>query len=135
MNCVGVDIVSLEKVKGLWTSHSSRLLHDVYTLKELSELNLVNVSHETLGLQVSPRQLRQLAIKFAAKEAAAKALALPHRVDFKWCEIEIIGIGRMAVSLSDRLSRYVVDRGAMRFKCTGSSTKSHALALVIGEFK
>jgi phosphopantetheine--protein transferase-like protein len=135
MNCIGVDIVSLDKVKELWKHHSTRLLDDVYTLKELSELNLVSVSRETIEFQVGPWQLQQLAIKFAAKEAVAKALALPHRVNFKWCEIEIIGIGQMEVSLSGRLSRNDVDLDAMRFKCTGSSTKSHALAMVIGESK
>ena len=62
MNCIGVDIVSLDKVKELWKHHSTRLLDDVYTLKELSELNLVNVSRETIEFQVGPWQLQQLAI-------------------------------------------------------------------------
>jgi holo-[acyl-carrier protein] synthase len=59
---VGTDLVSIPRMDGLWRRHGARAVQRILTLSEQQEL----------GRRREPA--RYLALRFAAKEAVAKAL-------------------------------------------------------------
>lgn len=88
---VGIDLVSVDSVRGSIEAHASRYLERVYTARELSDCQT--------GEDVDPERL---AGRFAAKEAALKVLrpgdeAVPwhaievHRNPGGWVELELSG--------------------------------------------
>ncbi len=62
MPCIGADIIELSRIEKAVTRWGIRFLHRVYTNSELSLCQM---------------RLPSLAARFAAKEAALKALGIP----------------------------------------------------------
>lgn len=62
---LGIDIVNTKRVSSLIVRYGERFLKRVFTEKELSEINMMNVKPESI------------AGRFAGKEAVIKSLQIP----------------------------------------------------------
>ena len=76
---IGIDLASVEDVEAALRIHGDRYLHRVYTPGEVDDCRLVSGSLDT----------RRLAARFAAKEAAFKALS-PGDVAFPLTTVEVV---------------------------------------------
>lgn len=81
----GVDLIEIERIEHAIARHGARLLHRVYTLRELEQCG---------------GRIESLAVRFAAKEAAAKALGTGiWRHGIGWTDLEVVRNGEGAPSL------------------------------------
>ena len=80
---VGVDLVSVESIADSLRDHGERYVERVFTAQEAADCVT------PMGFSVSG-----LAARFAAKEAAFKALRMPKDVGMSWQAIEVVRIPR-----------------------------------------
>lgn len=113
----GVDLIELERIEGVIRRYGSRFLERVFTPRELEQVG---------GNAAS------LAVRFAAKEAVAKALGTGIG-DVGWQEIEVLRdpsrqpilyLSGRAASLADQL-------GLERWSLSLTHNQSQAIALVV----
>ena len=118
MVSVGVDIVEVGRIAGAIERWGARFLDRIYTPTEIAYCR-----HKA-------RPAESFAVRFAAKEAFAKALKVG-RVSI-WREVEVVrGEGpRPAVQLHGLASRLV---GGRRVDLSLSHAASHAVAVVLVE--
>jgi len=76
---VGVDLVEVEAVRAALQEHGDRYLQRTFTERELVDCSSAD------GVSVE-----RLAARFAAKEAAMKALRLPPDEGIAWTSIEVV---------------------------------------------
>ena len=121
MQLIGTDIIEIDRIKRVLGRWGIRFLHRVYTDSELSQCRM---------------RLPSLAVRFAGKEAALKALGT-QTSGISWKDIEI---------LSDSTSKPLVNlHGKARLQAdylhlknlaiSLSHSREYALAVVIGEAK
>ncbi|MGQ9558387.1 MAG: holo-ACP synthase [Desulfurispora sp.] len=120
----GVDIVEIERVKQAVLKYGQRFLGRVFTEGEIAYC---------YG-QKDPYP--HLAVRWAAKEAAAKALGSGMR-GLSWRElaVERREDGRPWLSLSGRAAALAAARGIAFFHLSLSHNRTMALALVVAEKK
>src|ERR671936_362194 len=75
---VGVDLIEIERIAAVLARHGSRFLERVYTAREVAYCR---------------GRVPELAARFAAKEATAKALGTGMR-GIRWRDIEVLPDGR-----------------------------------------
>ncbi len=114
---IGLDLVSVESVNASIAAHGPRYLHRTYTEQELSEC---------------AGQPHRLAARFAAKEAAMKALdrgdeALP------WTSIAVHSepSGRPTLHLSGAAAELARKRGIARLECSLTHDGGFGAAVVV----
>lgn len=73
----GIDLVDVERVARLLDEHGDRALDRVFTV------------HEQACAGAGPRRLEHLAARFAAKEAALKALGTGWAHGIAWTDVEV----------------------------------------------
>lgn len=76
---VGNDVVEIKRIQTLLEGHGARFEKRVYTESEIAYANSRN-----------ERKLRTLALRFAGKEAAAKALGTGFRDSVRLKDVEIL---------------------------------------------
>lgn len=76
----GVDVVAIERIAVLLDAHGDRFIHRVFTSAEQSYAEMSPV-----------RRAERYAVRFAAKEAALKALGTGLRGGIHWTDIEVVG--------------------------------------------
>jgi holo-[acyl-carrier protein] synthase len=130
---IGIDIVSVDKLRTLWENHRDRLLNDIFSARELSAIADHEDGAPSLPEHLSNRQLRYLGTRFAAKEAAVKALGIPYRVAFNWCDIEVIGSEIVEIQLHGDSSLHALRLGIKRLVGSTASTDSTCLAMIMRE--
>lgn len=117
----GVDIIELERIDKVVQRHGPRFLGRVFTARELAEVG---------------NSAASLAVRFAAKEAVAKALGTGIG-DVSWQEIEILrGPARQpelelsgrAAALADQL-----DLNLWSLSLTHNQTQAIALVVAISD--
>lgn len=117
----GVDSIELERIEATIQRHGQRFLERVFTPRELAEVG---------------ENVASLAVRFAAKEATAKALGTGIG-DVGWQEIEILrGPARQpnlylhgrASDLADNLELYT-----WSLSLTHNQSQAIALVVAIGE--
>lgn len=116
---IGLDLIEIDRVAAALERHPERFRARCFTDREIAELDR------------KPRPDESYAGRFAAKEAVGKALGTG--VPFTWREIEILGPGRPAVTLSG-WTRSVADRQGVQgidVSITHSKTTSAAVALLV----
>jgi len=127
---VGIDIVGLDKIRSICYRHKIRLKGNLFSGNELSDA-VVDDSTEEL----TDEQIAILASKFAAKEAAVKAIGLPYNVSFEWSEIVVRGKEHVTVDTFANIGKFVGQVGIVRLTGIVSASSTHGMAIIIGETK
>lgn len=115
---IGVDIVEIDRIEAAITRWRERFLNRVFTESEL---------------RLYGKKTSSLAVRFAGKEAAIKALS-PRTAPIGWKEIEILSEpgGKPSVRLHGRAQAQAQSLGLARLDITLSHSKKYAVAFVIG---
>ncbi len=113
----GVDIIEIERVRAAVEMHGERFLNRVYTPQELAEAGTNTAS---------------LAARFAAKEAAAKALGTGIG-PVAWREIEVHrdNLHRPHLLLHGAAARLAEQLGLTEWTISLSHTQTIAIAFVV----
>ena len=117
---IGVDIVEVERIEKAARRFGDRFLKRVFTDQEITY---------SMG-KVRPYQ--KLAARFAAKEAAFKALGTG-MTSWKEAETTIEPSGKPNLVLSGRAADHASDLGAVRSFVSASDTTQYAAAVVVLE--
>lgn len=119
----GVDVVEVERVARLIAEHGERFLTRCFTPIEQAH-----------G-RGTRRHAEHLAARFAAKEAALKALGTGLTHGIAWTDVEIRSdpSGRPTLVLSGHAAIRATDIGADRWTVSLSHTRGLAVASVIAE--
>jgi holo-[acyl-carrier protein] synthase len=122
MLAIGVDLIEVNRIEVAAARYGERFLNRVFTALELAYCR--GHSH-------------QLAARFAAKEAASKALGtgIQHPDGVGWQEIQIVSDerGKPTLQLTGRAAERAARLGLMNFTVSISHTREHAIAMVIAE--
>ena len=118
----GVDLIEIARVKRILDHHGNRFLERVFTPAEIA---------------YARGRPGELAARFAAKEAVAKALGVGMRMIARdgigWREAEILGNrrGQPLVHLHGRAAERAAKLGLTEWSVSLSHTEEHAIALVV----
>ncbi len=115
---IGTDIIEIKRVGQAIERHGPRFLDKVFTPLEQAYC----LRHR----EASPH----FAARFAAKEAAVKALGTGFRDGIHWLDIEITNTneGKPFITLSERLKELV---GGLELQLSMSHCRDYATAFVI----
>jgi holo-[acyl-carrier protein] synthase len=116
---IGIDLVSHEEVRDAVRRHGRRYLERVYTRRELEECR---------------GDASRLAVRFAAKEAAMKALQRQHEA-IAWHSIELRGAkrGSPSLELTGAAAALAHRRGLRTFSVSLTQTTTSAAAVVLAQ--
>jgi len=118
----GVDVVDIERIAVLLEAHGERFVRRVYTVDEQRYAEMSPV-----------RRAERYAVRFAAKEAALKALGTGLRGGIHWTDIEIVGTltGAPQLILHGEALAVATRRGIERWLVSLSHSGGIAVASVI----
>lgn len=116
MLTVGVDMIEIERIQAVVDRRGQRFLDRIYTPRELSYCR---------------GRIPELAVRFAAKEAVAKALGTGIR-GLSWREMEVVADrrGKPTVALHGRAAERARALGVLEWAISLSHAREHALAMV-----
>ncbi len=117
---VGVDMVGVERLQAL-AGASGELLDRVFDASEL-----VDATGKRLSWQ-------SLAARFAAKEAAAKALGVPEGSDWHDFVVTTGERGRPGISLRGRSAEAAREQGVVRWHLSLTHEAGFAVAYAVAE--
>jgi holo-[acyl-carrier protein] synthase len=121
---VGVDIIEIERIEAALKVHGDRLRDRIFTAREVAYC------------EQSGRPAERYAVRFAAKEAARKALgsATPVRA-LPWHDVEIIASGEGAphLELHGRARELASALSLARAHISLSHNRQQAIACVVLE--
>ncbi|MFZ0040277.1 MAG: 4'-phosphopantetheinyl transferase superfamily protein [Solirubrobacteraceae bacterium] len=140
---VGIDLVSVDAVRDSLSDHGEHYLRRVYSDREVADC------HTSAGSDGEPRQTEgrcedrrsgaridpaRLAARFAAKEAAFKAIGVGDEA-VSWTDVEVVRARGGAVRLALRGSAATLARraGVKEFALSLSHGRDFAAAFVIAE--
>jgi holo-[acyl-carrier protein] synthase len=116
----GVDMIEIERIAQAVDRHGQRFLARIFTADELSYCG---------------GRVESLAVRFAAKEAIAKALGTgAWRTGICWTDLEVIRdaeSGAPAVRLHNAALHRAQDLGLVEWSLSLSHTRSQAVAFVV----
>ena len=124
MLTTGVDLIEIARVERILTHYGDRFLERVFTPAEI------------LYCRARPAEL---AARFAAKEAVAKALGVGMRMiardGINWQDAEIIGDarGKPLIRLYGRAAERAGQLGLTEWAVSLSHTREHAIAFVVAQ--
>jgi len=124
MLTTGVDLIEIARVERMLTRYGDRFLERVFTPAEI------------LYCRARPAEL---AARFAAKEAVAKALGVGVRMiareGINWRDVEVTGDvrGKPLVRLYGRAAERAGELGLTEWAVSLSHTCEHAIALVVAQ--
>lgn len=118
MQCVGIDIVEIERIQRIIDRWGTRFLGRIYTDAELDYCH---------------NRLSSLAVRFAGKEAVMKALSAD-KDGIAWRDIEILPNERNTpqVILYGRARIRAEELGVSDLAISLSHSRAHAVASVVG---
>ncbi|BAM03778.1 holo-ACP synthase [Phycisphaera mikurensis] len=118
----GIDLVSIPRVAELLEAHPARFRERCFTPAEASYCDA--------GGRRGPERY---AARFAAKEAAVKALGTGFRGGIAWTDLEVTrdAAGRPGLRLSGAAAAVARSRGLAEWWLSLSHTDEHAMASVI----
>ena len=118
---IGTDICSIERISSAYDRFGPRLLHRILTPAEAEYV-----------LSQPPQLASRLAGRFAAKEAASKALGTGWR-GVAWKEIEVIRdlTGAPSLRLHGRAERIAASLGLRCWEVSVSHERDYAIAFVL----
>lgn len=114
---VGVDLVDIARVQGVLERYGERFLRHIFTDQERAYCR---------------ERPRELAVRFAAKEAVSKALGTGIR-GIRWREIEVIGdhLGKPMIVLHGKAAQRAADIGLSEFAVSLSHERALGIAFVV----
>ncbi len=117
----GVDLVQVARIQASIDRHGERFLDRVFT------------GAEQAYAAGSKRRVEHLAARFAAKEAALKALGTGWRSGIAWTDVEVVSqpSGAPALRITGRAAEIAAKRGITAWHISLSHTDQQALASVI----
>ena len=120
---IGVDIVKVDRIEQAVERWGYRFLKRIFTPAEIERC------------QKRARPAQCLALRFAAKEAFAKALGLGMRKGLRWRDIEVVhdNFGKPDLLLHNQAQRLLEDVEASRTWLSLSDERESALAVVVLE--
>jgi holo-[acyl-carrier protein] synthase len=120
---VGIDLVSVDAVRDSIRTHGARYLERIYTAAELRDCE---------GAAGTSPEPERLAARFAAKEAALKALR-PSNEAIPWRSIEVVRhpSGWVELELSGRAAASAVAQGLRDFAVSLTHEAGYASAVVV----
>lgn len=120
---MGVDIAEVARIQGAIERHGEAFLRRVYTAAERQYCEEFRNKYE------------RYAGRFAAKEAAMKALGMGWRRGVRWVDFEVVreATGRPTIRLDGEARKIADGIGVKRIALSITHTESQALAQVIFE--
>lgn len=120
---IGLDLVRVDRVERLLERYGARFLNRVYT------------EGEQAAAGAGPERPRRLAARFAAKEAALKAIGTGLSGGIRWRDVEVVREpGRPpGLRLHDVAAAAAARRGVTRFHVTLTHDGPYAAAVVVAE--
>lgn len=120
---IGVDIVKVDRIEQAVERWGYRFLKRIFTPAEIERC------------QQRARPAQCLALRFAAKEAFAKALGLGMRQGLRWRDIEVVHdhLGKPDLLLHNQAQRLLEAMEASRTWLSLSDERESALAVVVLE--
>jgi len=120
---IGIDLVAVERIARVIRRRGERFLARVYTPGELA------------ACPPGEQYARRLAARFAAKEAALKALGTGLSGGIRWREIEVRrpDRGRPEIVLHGRAAAHAASLGVARLHLSLSHDGPFAAAVVVAE--
>lgn len=120
---IGVDIVKVDRIEQAVERWGYRFLKRIFTPAEIERC------------QKRARPAQCLALRFAAKEAFAKALGLGMRKGLRWRDIEVVHdhLGKPDLLLHNQAQRLLEAVEASRTWLSLSDERESALAVVVLE--
>ena len=120
---LGVDIAEVQRIREAIEGRGQRFLDRVFTPNEIAYCERFRNKFE------------RYAGRFAAKEAAMKALGTGWRRGVRWLDFEVIReqSGRPSIALAGEAAKIAAQLGVNRISLSITHTESEALAQVIFE--
>jgi len=120
---IGIDIVEVQRIADVLARHGERFLSRVFTEREIAYCRGRKRRHE------------HLAARWAAKEAAVKALrvAFDGALNLKDIEVERGDLGEPRLKLQGGAGQFARARGITRFHLSISHVAPLAVACVVAE--
>jgi len=120
---MGVDIAEVDRVKAVIERQGERFLKRVYTEKEIAYC------------ENSKNKYERYAGRFAAKEAAMKALGTGWRRGVRWVDVEVVrnASGRPSIELRGEARKIAERMGVKSIAMSLTHTAEQAMAQVIFE--
>jgi holo-[acyl-carrier protein] synthase len=120
---LGLDIAEIDRIGAAITRHGAPFLERIYTTREVSYCE----SHKN--------KFERYAARFAAKEAAMKALGTGWRRGVRWRDIEVVrqASGKPTLDLEGAARQFANDLGVKNISLTITHSGNLALAQVIFE--
>jgi holo-[acyl-carrier protein] synthase len=117
----GVDLVEVDRIAAMIREHRERFLARCFTARERADCEARKRSEE------------HFAARFAAKEAALKALGTGWTGGIAWTDVEVVreASGRPRLELGGRAQAIARERGISELLVSLSHTATHAVASVI----
>src|SRR6266853_176432 len=118
---MGVDIAEVERIQGAIERHGETFVRRIYTEREYCER--------------FKNKYERYAGRFAAKEAAMKALGTGWRRGVRWVDLEVVRetSGRPTLAISGEAEKIAKQIGVKSVALSITHTESQALAQVIFE--
>src|SRR5690606_22008271 len=119
----GIDLVDVARIAASVQRHGQRFCDRVFT------------EAEQVYAAGSKRRMEHLAARFAAKEAALKALGTGWRSGIAWTDVEVrtAPSGAPTLHISGRAAAIAAERGIGRWHVSLTHTEMQAMASVIAE--
>ncbi len=119
----GIDIVEIERMAGALTQHGARFRNRIFTDQEI------------LYCDPKARAAQHYAGRFAAKEAAFKALGTGWSRGLSWHDVEVVSAinGPPTLALHGLALEIFQQKGGTRLHLSISHTERYAVAFVIFE--
>jgi holo-[acyl-carrier protein] synthase len=120
---VGLDLVEIGRIRALVERHGERGRRRLFTAGEL----------EDCDRRIDPAEC--LAARFAAKEAALKALGTGKQPELRWTDIEVVegDVGKPALVLSGAVQKRAQGLGVIRVSVSLTHEAGVAGAIVLLE--
>jgi holo-[acyl-carrier protein] synthase len=120
---MGVDIAEVERIQGAIERYGETFLRRIYTEREREYCEQFKNKYE------------RYAGRFAAKEAAMKALGTGWRRGVRWVDLEVVRemSGRPTLAVKGEAGKIAAELGVQRVALSITHTATQALAQVIFE--
>jgi holo-[acyl-carrier protein] synthase len=120
---IGTDMIEIARIAQSIDRFGDRFLHRIYTAQEIAYCRRKKNSAESL------------AARFAAKEAAAKALGTGISRGIGWLDLEVVRqpSGKPTLQLSGRAAQRAKQLGVATISLSLTHSKDTALAFVVME--
>jgi holo-[acyl-carrier protein] synthase len=120
---IGIDLVNIERIERAVERWGHRFLQRIFTTAEIERCEQLH------------RPAQCLALRFAAKEAFAKALGLGMRKGLRWSDVEVVNddLGKPGLRLHNQAKRLLEATEADKTWLSLSDERDSAIAVVVLE--